>query len=452
MSTINIREFLDNNKTSSYQFMIISLMFLTVIMDGIDVAIMGFLAPELKRQWAISNIEIAPVLGSALFGLAIGAMIAGPIADKFGRKLILVSCVFTFGLFTLLGATSHTTTSLIIYRFIAGVAMGGVMPQAATLISEYSPAKHRSLFVTIVFAGFTVGAASGGFIASWLIPHYGWRSVLVVCGIMPMMLSVLLLIKLPESISFMVLKNYSKDKVIQIVNRIKSNTANESTTFILPQIQVVEANPIKTVLNQHYIVGSICLWLAYFFALFLVYLLGSWLPTIIEEAGFSLSQAAIIAAIFQLGGPLGSVTMGWLMDRYSPHKVLACTYTIGAAIMALMSYASVHFALLSFIAFFVGFCFNGANTGMNALSSLFFPTSARATGNSWMHGIGRVGAILSAYAGAFMLDAGWGLSQVLLSLIIPAVLISCLIMLKKYWYQHALSIEAAQCSASLEQA
>lgn len=186
MSTINIREFLDNNKTSSYQYMIIGLMFLTIIMDGIDVAIMGFLAPELKRQWGISNIEMAPVLGSALFGLAIGAMIAGPVADKIGRKITLIFCVFTFGLFTLLGATSHTTTSLIICRFIAGLAMGGVMPQAATLISKYSPAKHRSLFVTIVLAGFTVGAAAGGFIASWLIPHYGWQSVLIVCGSLPM--------------------------------------------------------------------------------------------------------------------------------------------------------------------------------------------------------------------------------------------------------------------------
>lgn len=452
MSTINIREFLDKNKTSSYQMMVIVLMFITVVMDGIDVSIMGFLTPELKRHWNISNIEMAPVLGSALFGLAIGAMFAGPIADKIGRKLVLVFCVFTFGLFTLLGATSETTTSLIVYRFIAGLAMGGVMPQAATLISEYSPSRSRSLFVTIVFAGFTVGAASGGFIASWMIPHYGWQSVLVLCGILPVLLSVVLLIKLPESISFMIFKKYPNEKIAAMINRIKPNSADANTTFVLPATTVQDDNPIAIVLSPRYLLGSICLWMAYFFGLFLVYLLGSWLPTIIEDAGFSLSDAAIIGAVFQLGGPLGSVCMGWLMDRYNPNKVLAITYALGAVFMVTMSYVSIYYALLLLTAFFVGFCFNGGNTGMNALSSLFFPVSARATGNSWMHGIGRIGAIISAYAGAFMLDAGWGLVQVLLSLIIPAMLISVLIMVKYYGYKQPKKIEVAPVAPLLEQA
>lgn len=450
MSTMNIREFLDKNKTSPYQFMIIGLMFLTVIMDGIDVAIMGFLTPELKRQWGISNLEMAPVLGSALFGLAIGAMIAGPVADKIGRKLVLVCCVFTFGFFTLIGATSETTTSLIIYRFIAGLAMGGVMPQAATLITEYSPARSKSLFITIVFAGFTVGAASGGFIASWMITHYGWQSVLLVCGGMPVVFSFVLAFLLPESMIFMVFKKKPKHKIITILNRIKPCAANNDTIFELSKNVVQDSNPIAVVLSKQYVVGSFCLWLAYFAALFLVYLLGSWLPTIIEEAGFSLQQAAIIGAVFQLGGPLGSVCMGWFMDRYNPNIVLAVTYSIGAFFLILMSYLSIYYALLLVTVFLVGFCFNGGNTGMNALSSIFFPVSARATGNSWMHGIGRVGAILSAYAGALMLDAGWGLNQVLLFLLIPAIMMVVLIMVKKIWYQQPKKTEVPALIGVLE--
>lgn len=435
MSTMNIREFLDKNKTSPYQYMIIGLMFLTVIMDGIDVAIMGFLLPELKRQWGVGNLEMAPVLSSALFGLAIGAMIAGPIADKVGRKLVLVCCVFTFGLFTLMGATSETTTSLIVYRFIAGLAMGGVMPQAATLITEYSPARAKSLFVTIVFAGFTVGAASGGFIASWMIGHYGWQSVLLVCGGMPVVFSFVLAFLLPESMIFMVFKKKPKDKIIAILNRIKPNVANHDTVFELSKNVVQENSSIKVVLSKQYLVGSLCLWFTYFAGLFVVYLLGSWLPTITESAGFSLQQAAIIGAVFQLGGPLGSVCLGWFMDRYNPNLVLVVSYAIGSFFLILMSYLSIYYALLLMTVFFVGFCFNGANTGMNALSSIFFPVSARATGNSWMHGIGRVGAIVSAYAGAFMLDGGWGLNQVLLFLLIPAMMMIILIMIKKVWYQ-----------------
>lgn len=437
MSGLNIRTFLDQNTTSKYQYGVIALMFLTVLMDGMDIAIMGFIAPELKRQWGISNLQLAPVLGAALFGLAIGAMLAGPIADKVGRKKVLVMCVFIFGLFTLLGATANNTSYLIVYRFIAGIAMGGVMPQAATLVTEFSPTRYRALFVTIVFAGFTVGAAAGGFIASWLIPRYGWEAVLVFCGGTPVLFSFVLLFKLPESISFMVLKQYPQEQIMTIVNKIKPQATSITTQFVLPQMQVIEHNPIKIVLSRQLLVGSLCLWLGYFFALFLVYLLGSWLPLIVAEAGFSLSEAAVIAAMFQLGGPVGSITMGWLMDRFDADRTLIITYIIGALIMALMSSVAGSFVLLSTVSFLVGFCLNGANTGMNALSSMFFPISARATGNSWMHGIGRIGAILSAYAGAIMLDLEWSLAQVLLALTIPAVLISGCLLIKKCWYGHA---------------
>lgn len=435
MKDLNIREFLDNNRTSKFQYGVIILMFLTVVMDGVDIAIMGFIAPALKVEWGITNLELAPVLGAALLGLAIGAMVAGPIADKIGRKKVLVVCVFIFGFFTLIGALSESTRSLIIFRFIAGLAMGGVMPQAATLITEYSPKKNQALFVTIVFAGFTVGAAGGGFIASWMIPIYGWEAVLILCGGLPVMMSFVLILLLPESISFMVLNQYPHQKIMKIVNKIKNNAADSSTSFFMPQAKAIVGKPIKTVLNSYFIVGSCCLWIAYFFGLFLVYLLGSWLPLLINESGFNLSQAAIIAALFQLGGPLGSVTSGWLMDRFNPDKTLASMFAIGALIMVGMSYVTGSFVLLCLIAFFIGFCFNGGNTGMNALSSMFFPTSARATGNSWMHGIGRVGAIISAYAGAIMLDLGWTLSQVFMALTIPALMVSVCILLKLYFYR-----------------
>lgn len=432
---IHIREFLDGRKISGYQILIVVLLFLTIIMDGADVVIMGYIAPTLKEEWGISNQEMAPVLSAALAGLAIGAMFAGPIADKLGRKTVLVTSVFVFGLFTLLSGTSTSTTNLIIYRFIAGLAMGGVMPQAATLITEYSSKKTRALLVTIVFSGFTVGAAGAGFLSSWMLPEFGWQAVLYVCGGVPVLFSIVLFFILPESASFMVLKNCSKDKIINVLNKISPGSVDLDTNFTVDTPSVQGGSPIKTVINKYYLFGSLMLWGGYTFALFIVYLIGSWLPSIIKDSGFTISQAATIGAMFQLGGPLGSITFGWFMDRFNPNRVLALAYLTGGALLIGMSHISSNFLLLSGFAFFVGFCANGANTGMNALSSMFFPVEARATGNSWMHGIGRIGAVISAFAGAYMLDLGWGFSEVALALALPITLVAMALLMKDYYYR-----------------
>ena len=148
-----------------------------VVADGFDVAIMGFVAPYIKADWQLSNNALAPVLSAALAGLAVGAMITGPLADKFGRRKVLLGNVLCFGLATLFVAHANSIWQMVLFRFIAGCAMGGIMPNAATLVTEFSPSRKRAFLITVVFAGFTVGAAGGGFLAAWLIPHYGWHSV-----------------------------------------------------------------------------------------------------------------------------------------------------------------------------------------------------------------------------------------------------------------------------------
>lgn len=435
---INIRELLDSRGVSLYQKLVIFLCFLIVVMDGFDVVIMGFVGPSLKEAWNLTNSDLAPVLSAALFGLTFGALTAGPLGDRFGRRKVLIASVFTFGLFTLLVAFSTEVWHLIAKRFIAGFAMGGIMPMVATLAKEYSPERRSSLLVTIVFAGFTVGAAGGGFLAAKMIPAWGWESVFVFGGVLPILLSIFMLFKLPESLAFLVYKGGNRQTIRAIVERCAPGSTTEHSTFTIPVAATVTnngENPIKTVLNSHYRTGSLLLWLIYFSHLFLVYLLGSWMPTMLRESDMSLEQASIISAMFQLGGPLGSVMLGWLMDRFEPHRVLSLSYLSGAAVLVFMSSLGAEYFLLCLTAFYIGAAFNGGGTGMNALSSNFFPLSARATGNSWMHGIGRTGAIISAFAGAWMLNAGWNFSTVSLALTVPAVLIAFALTVKYFVYR-----------------
>lgn len=435
---INVRALLDSRPISAYQKWIIALCFLVVVMDGFDVVIMGFVGPALKDAWSLTNEHLAPVLSAALFGLTFGALIAGPAGDKFGRRKVLCANVMLFGLFTLLVARAGSVTEMIAYRFIAGLAMGGIMPLVATLAREYSPVRRAALLVTIVFAGFTVGAAGGGFLAAWMIPHWGWESVFVFGGILPMLLSMMMVMMLPESLAFLVHKGKSRQKIRKIVERCAPGTSTDQTTFTVPLPQTVgdaQESSVKTLFNNYYRVGTLLLWLGHFMHLFLVYLLGGWMPTMIKEAGMQMHQAAIISAMFQLGGPLGSIMLGWFMDRFRGALVLATSYAFGAVMLVVLSNAGGQYALLCATAFLMGAAFNGGGTGMNAFSSNFFPLNARATGNGWMHGIGRTGAILSAFAGAWMLGLGWNFYTIALVMTIPALLVTTVFGINNWWYR-----------------
>ena len=432
--TLDIRALIDESPVSKFQWLVIGLCFCIVAMDGFDVAIMGFIAPELKRLWGVTNGNLGGVISAALIGLSMGAMVAGPLADQFGRKVVLVLSVFFFGFWTLMAANADDVSHLILFRFLTGLGLGGAMPNTATLVSEFAPEKRRSFIVTVVFAGFTLGAAGGGFLAAWLIPHFGFRSVLVVGGAMPIVLSVCLLVKLPESLRFLVEKKQDNKRIANIVAKLaphlQKHVSETDIQFYSTAPIAKDNNAMRIVLSSEFRFGTMMFWVTYFMGLFLVYLMGSWMPTMIKESGYSVSEAAVVTAFFQVAGPLGSVFLGWCMDRKNPHHVLGAAFLLGGLLLIGLSLVAHQFVLLVVFAFLVGFCFNGANTGMNALTSSFYPTAARATGTSWMHGVGRTGAILSAFAGAQMLAMGWTFTTVFTVLTIPAVIAASAVLAK----------------------
>ncbi|WP_042958886.1 MFS transporter [Erwinia tasmaniensis] len=429
-AAIDIRALINQQALSRYQKRIIALSFAVVAMDGMDIALMGFIAPALKSTWGVTNHQLGAVISAALIGLALGAMFAGPLADRFGRRVIIIFSVFFFGLCTLATAFSQNLDQMMILRFLTGLGLGAAMPNVGTLVAEYSPERKRAFLITVVFCGFTFGAASGGFAASWLIPNLGWHALLVVGGVLPLLLVPLLLRYLPESVRFMIARNAPASQIRQIVEKMHPGTVCQSAVFSRNELAAGEG-AIKVVLSRRYFFGSIMLWGSYFMGLFLVYLIGSWLPSLVKDVGLTVSQAALVTAIYQAGGTVGSLFAGWMMDRFNANLALAAIYFSGAIATVCIGYAPADTMTLSIIAFCSGFCLNGANTGMNALSASYYPTHARATGSSWMHGVGRVGAILSAFAGAQMLSLGWSITDVFSFLAIPAVL-TTLMLIAKY--------------------
>lgn len=192
-TTIDIQAFINEHPFTKYQWMILALCFITVAMDGFDTAIIGFIASDLVQEWGVEKSALGPVMSAALVGLAVGALTAGPLADRVGRKKVLILSIVVFGGFSLLTAFATSLNQLTLLRFLTGLGLGAAMPNAATLMSEYAPERRRALMVNLMFVGFPMGSSLGGFLSAWMIPHYGWQSVLVLGGVMPLLLAVVLI-------------------------------------------------------------------------------------------------------------------------------------------------------------------------------------------------------------------------------------------------------------------
>lgn len=435
--TLDVQAFINAQPLSGYQWRIVALCFLIVFLDGLDTAAMGFIAPALSQDWGIDRASLGPVMSAALIGMVFGALGSGPLADRFGRKVVLVVAVFLFGIFSMASAYSSNIDQLLVLRLLTGLGLGAAMPNATTLLSEYTPERLKSLLVTSMFCGFNLGMACGGFVSAKLIPSMGWHSLLMLGGILPLVLAVVLMVWLPESARFLVVRNRGAEQIRKVLAPIAPKAVAGVTAFTVPEQKTVSSrNVLKVIFSGTYSAGTLLLWLTYFMGLVIVYLLTSWLPTLMRDSGASMEQSAFIGALFQFGGVLSAVGVGWAMDRYNPHKVIGFAYALAGVFAYLVGQSLGNVAVLATLVLLAGMCINGAQSAMPSLAARFYPTQGRATGVSWMLGIGRFGAILGAWAGATLLGLGWNFEQVLTALVIPAALAALAILIKG-WVSHS---------------
>ncbi|WP_297835876.1 aromatic acid/H+ symport family MFS transporter [Pseudomonas sp.] len=428
--SVDVQDFIDSRPVSPYQWLIVGLCFLVTAIDGLDTAAVGFIAPALRDEWGLTPGQLNPVLGASLLGLMLGALIAGPLADRFGRKSILLLSVLFFGVWSLAACTSQDVFSLTAMRFLTGLGLGGAMPNAITLTSEYCPQRRRSLMVTTMFCGFTLGSALGGVVAAQLVPVFGWRSVLLLGGLLPLLYLPFLFVLLPESVRFLVKRSASTLRISAILQRISAQPLASDLSYSIHD-GMGESNsnqsPIRQILSGSHRMGTLLLWSSFAMSLLIIYMMTSWLPILIKDTGLQLSQAALIGAMFQVGGTVGAIALGAAMDRFNPFRVLTCAYIAGAFCLMLIGLFHAQYTLLVLGVFGMGFCISGSQVGANALAAGFYPTTMRATGVSWAHGVGRIGAVFGTLGGGWMLGMGMGFSGIFTFLMVPAVLASAAI-------------------------
>lgn len=419
-STLNVREFINSRPLSTNQWVLALLCFLIVAVDGMDVAIMGFIAPSILADWQISRPAFGIVMGAAPIGLAVGAMVAGASSDWWGRRRVLLGSVLGFGACTLLTAFSHNVTEMALLRFATGLGLGAAMPNATTLLSEYVPEHRRSFLIAAMFTGFNLGSALVGFAAAALVPSLGWQSVLIVGGVLPLALLPLLFVYLPESAKFMVVRHVSPERITHVLSRVCKVKLEGVSAYVSGEAELKTKQPIATLFQPEFRLRTVTLWVTYFMGLLVIYLTTSWLPTMMKDAGMSIDRAANVTAMFQLGGTVGALLVGWLMDRLDPNRVIAASYILGAVALVVLGFNGLASTAIVGLVMVVGFFLSGAQTGLNGFAPGCYPTQARATGVSWMLGMGRLGSILGSSIGGVLLSSGWGFEGIFAALAVPA--------------------------------
>jgi AAHS family 4-hydroxybenzoate transporter-like MFS transporter len=433
-AVVNISEVIDHCRVGSLQIGLFIICALCLIIDGFDVQAMGYVAPALAPDLGIPSAELGRILGAANFGVLVGSLIFTMVGDRLGRRPVLIGATLFFGVLTLLTARAESAQELLILRFIAGIGMGSIIPNATALIGEYSPRRSRVTLMMNITVGFTAGAAIGGFISAWLIPTFGWRSVFYFGGIVPLVIAAMMLFWLPESLQFMVVRSRNLEKVGRWLRRIDPTLSVGATTKYVAQEGSKGGVPFRHLLTEGRSPVTILLWLINFMNLLNLYFLAGWLPTVIRQEGYSTAAAVLVTTALQVGGTLGTFGFAWLIARFGFRSVLTASFAIASFSIAAIGSQSVLAAapLLTVVVFVAGWCVVGGQPGLNALAATYYPTYMRSTGVGWALGVGRIGAIVGPVLGGQLIAMNWP-SERLFFAAAFAALVSTVAMFSMRW-------------------
>ena len=402
VTEIDVPALIDRMPIGAFQIRVLLICAAVLFVDGFDTQAIGYVAPALAQEWKLARGALGPVFSAGLFGLMIGAIAFGTLADRVGRKRIIVFATAAFGLGTLATVLAQDATALIALRFLTGLGLGGAMPNAVALTAELAPHRRRATMVMAMFAGFSIGAALGGLLAAALIPAFGWRAVFLVGGVVPLLLTPLLAVSLPESIRYLALLGGRDRDVAALLRQVDPTLrTSDDTRFVVPEPRL-PGLPVAHLFAERRTGTTLLLWVVFFMSLLDLYLLSNWLPTVLNDLGVSVSAAAAIGAMLQVGGVIGTFTLGRLIDRFS-FRALALTYLGAALSVAAIGVSGHAIALVTVAIFAAGFCIVGGQIAANALTATYYPTAIRATGMGWALGIGRIGSIVGPLIGGAML-------------------------------------------------
>ncbi|EPF6143118.1 TPA: MFS transporter [Acinetobacter baumannii] len=390
---------------NSYRWLLVGLCILLNIVDGYDVQVMSFTAASVSKEWALSGSVLGILISLGLVGMAFGSLFIAPIADKVGRRTIILSCLLLSGITMLFSSHVMNPYQLGILRFITGIGIGGLLTNGAVMANEFSTTKWKNLSVALLSTGYAIGAVVGGMIAYQLIGTVGWRSVFMCGGIFTLTVLVLVYFVLPESVEY------------QLIKRQPNSIERINKTLAKFNIQAIHSFPaykelthgkvsIKTLFKGNFKARTIFVWIAFFSVMAGQYFILTWTPKLLTMAGMTPEQGVSLGIILNFGGILGAILMAFLTVRYQINLVLSSFFALTAIFITVFVLNSGNYIYSMWIAVLVGIFNNGCVAGMYALANSTYDTEIRATGVGSAITMGRLGGILSPLGAGYLLDAG----------------------------------------------
>ncbi|WEP01019.1 MFS transporter (plasmid) [Streptomyces sp. FXJ1.172] len=414
------QEFIDHSPMSRRQWLIVTLGLLMMIAEGLDATIAAFVFPRIKKDWGtgIDAVTITVTLG--ILAMVVGGVAVGPLADRRGRKGITVAGIAVFGLGTAGMGLTQGIGALAALRVVACLGLGAVLPGVLALVADWTPARRRSQMVALAFTGVTAGTTLGGVLSAALIPAFGWRTLLAVCGLAPLLLIPAVVRCVPESVGVLAARGRPQD-------------VRRALATVLPDADPSHVTPDRTatavghtprpsarlILSRGFRATTLLLWLCFFVGLGVVFVILSYLPLLTEHMGLTDAQAGVAVALFGWGGLAGQLSMSFALKRYDRFRVLTALWALSVLVLAAAGLWAHGFAALLVGAFVLGFCLPAANAALQAIAVAVYPPSLRATGMSWASSMGKLGPVVCGVLGGLMVKAGWTLGTVLLVLAVP---------------------------------
>jgi MFS transporter, AAHS family, 4-hydroxybenzoate transporter len=408
-TTVDVGHLLDEGRWGPYQKWLVVLVALTIVFDGIDNQLLGIVIPTVMKEWGVARSAFSPVVSLGYLGMMIGGLVAGLAGDRFGRRTALLWSMVVFGALTIVAARVDTPGGLAVLRLLAGIGLGGAMPNAAALAAEYVPLRQRPIAVTVAIVCVPLGATLAGLLGIRLLPVIGWRMLFVCGGLVPLAAAVVLRGMLPESPRFLARHEARWPELVALMARM-GHPVDAGARFADKAGQVISRASIGALLSRGWRRDTLALWASFFFCLFSVYLGFSWLTSLLAGAGFDPAAANTGITAFNLGGVAGALLGGVAIARYGSRtsmltmNLIAIVGALGLSAMAITPAAGV-WGIIAMLAL-TGGMINGVQTTMYALAAHVYPSTVRATGVGTAVSIGRSGAILTGYAGTWAIDLG----------------------------------------------
>lgn len=398
---VAVSKLLDERGVGPFQIKLLIWSALIVLIDGYDLGVIAFAAPSLVKEWGLDRNSLGPVFSASLVGILIGSAIFGWIGDNHGRKAALIGSLISFGLFTWISAYSSNIEQMFWLRLIAGIGIGGVIPNIVAINAESAPRSSRAILALIAVSLVPIGAAIPGVVTAFLVPHYGWQILFILGGIGPIALGVIAFFALSESIKFMALHERQRGRMEKLIAEIRPDvTVPKNAKFVIEdEKQVTGFGPIELFRDGLWLITPL-LWLLFALNLMGYYFLLSWTPTLLTAAKLPPATAALAGVSMQVGGTVGSLLMSrWLAKRR--FRAITILFVFAVPLVGSIGYTGATSETALMIAIFLaGFCVLGIQSGINVLGALIYPTSLRANGSGWQLGIGRLGSIVGPLLGA----------------------------------------------------